>query len=331
VNQVSVDEVQYVALGQGDIVIEDAARKLAGGETELAKLLGNLDQLIDSASQEGLASEARLHLMKKLIEQDPKLLEEARRLRGGTKGDGEGGDDSEEGRVSFESARIALGDLARLIKEAPPASHAGIRSVGNVLVEAFRHNPRLSAMMVTMLSDQAVDKLPGAGSGAKPNEAAAVSRVRTILQMNDDDRIQALNQEGNALLDELGALKEGELMRTLFGSLSGLLLDRNPKKRLSVARALNGLRRGLERAATPEVEDALEQAVRTAIDVERDAGVYSVLADLTAFIADLRIRRGRIDHARDILELLHRHYQIKDPTFPQRGELAYIALERVAS
>ena len=29
VNQVSVDEVQYVALGQGDIVIEDAAKKLA--------------------------------------------------------------------------------------------------------------------------------------------------------------------------------------------------------------------------------------------------------------------------------------------------------------
>src|SRR5579863_3330265 len=65
VNQVSVDEVQYVALGQGDIVIEDAAQKLAGGETELAKLLANLDQLIDSASQEGLGSEARLHLMKK--------------------------------------------------------------------------------------------------------------------------------------------------------------------------------------------------------------------------------------------------------------------------
>ena len=46
---------------------------------------------------------------------------------------------------------------------------------------------------------------------------------------------------------------------------------------------------------------------------------------------DLRIRRGKIDRARDVLELLHRHYQIKDAQFPQRGELAYIALERVAS
>jgi len=37
--------------------------------------------------------------------------------------------------------------------------------------------------------------------------------------------------------------------------------------------------------------------VRTALDVERDANVYSVLADMTAFIADLRIRRGKIDRA----------------------------------
>src|SRR5204862_6489540 len=64
---------------------------------------------------------------------------------------------------------------------------------------------------------------------------------------------------------------------------------------------------------------------------ERDATVYSVLADMTAFIADLCIRRGRIDHAREVLALLNRHYHIKDPSFPQRSELAYIALERVAN
>src|SRR6185436_12516917 len=80
VNQVTVDEVQYVALGEGDIVIEDAARKLAGGETELAKLLDNLEQLIDSAAKEGMASEARLHLMKKLVEQDPTLMKKAGEL-----------------------------------------------------------------------------------------------------------------------------------------------------------------------------------------------------------------------------------------------------------
>lgn len=342
VNQVSVDEVQYVALGAGDIVIEDAARKLAGGETELAKLLANLDQLIDSAAQEGMGGEARLHLMKKLVEQDPNLLKNAKERGIGKGGEGEGGlaegkgqgdgvDLGEEGKVTFEQARQALGDLARLLKESPPEQHSTLRGVGKVLVDAFRHNPRLASLMVTILSEAAVQALPGTSPQAKQGESAAVSRVRMILQMNDEERVQALTQEGNALLDELGALHEGELMRTLFGSLSGLLLDRTARKRLAVARTLNGLRRGLERSGTAEVEDAFEQAVRTALDVERDPGVYSVLADMTAFITDLRIRRGKIDHARSTLELLHRHYQIKDPAFTQRGELAYIALERVAS
>jgi hypothetical protein len=336
VNQVSVDEVQYVALGEGDIVIEDAARKLAGGETELATLLANLDQLIDSAAQEGMAGEARLHLMKKLIEQDPNLLKAAgARGFGGRKDAGEEGtghDNAEQGTISFEQSRQALGVCARLLKETPPEFHSAIRNLGKVFVDAFKHNPRLATLMVTILSDQTVESLPGTQSAeaAKSVESAAVSRVKMILQMNDEERVQALAQEGNALIDELGALHEGELMRTMLGSLSGLLLDRTARKRLSVARTLNGLRRGLERAGTTDVEDAFEQAVRTAIDVERDANVYSVLADMTAFVADLRIRRGRVDHARDILELLHRHYQIKDPSFPQRGELAYIALERVA-
>jgi hypothetical protein len=339
VNQISVDEVQYVALGEGDIVIEDAARKLAGGETELAKLLANLDQLIDSAANEGLGSEARLHLMKKLVEQDPNLLKESGSGVGagsgtGVAGAGDGADLGSEGKVTFEQARHALGEIARLLKEAPPNLHDALRAIGKVFVDSFKHNPRLASLMVTILSAQAVESLPGTATpeeAARPKESAAVARVRVILQMNDEERVQALAQEGNALLDELGALHEGELMRTMLGSLSGLLLDRNARKRLSVARGLNGLRRGLERAGTAEVEDSFEQAVRTALDVERDPSVYSVLADMTAFIADLRIRRGRIDRARDILEMLHRHYQIKDPIFPQRGELAYIALERVAS
>jgi hypothetical protein len=181
--------------------------------------------------------------------------------------------------------------------------------------------------MATILSAQVIE----AQAMQKPVESAAVARVRMILQLNDEERVQALGQEGNSLMDELGALNESELMRSMLGSLSGMLLDRTSRKRLATARTLNTMRRGLERAGTVEVEDAFEISVRTALDVEHDPNVYSVLADMMAFIADLRIRRGKVDRAREILELLHRHYQIKDPSFPQRSELAYIALERVAS
>jgi HEAT repeat protein len=346
VNQISVDEVQYVALGQGDIVIEDAARKLAGGETELAKLLANLDQLIDSASNEGMGSEARLHIMKKLVEKDPHLLEKAGAAgpvpgaaagagegEGEGKGDGagRGADLGDEGKLSFEQARQALGLLAQMLKTAPPELHESLRGVGKFLVDAFRHNPRLVGLMAAILTDQAVEALPGRAAESRPADSAAVIRVKMILQMKDEERIQALLQEGNGLLDELNALHEGELMRTMFGSLSSQLLDRISRKRLSVARTMNGMRRGLERAGSQEMEDAYEKSISTAMEVEREPSVYSVMADMMAFIADLQIRRGRIDRARQALELLHRHYQIKDPSFPQRGELAYIALERVAS
>jgi HEAT repeat protein len=330
VNQVSVDEVQYVALGQGDIVIEDAARKLAGGETELAKLLANLEQLIDAASQQGMGSEARLQIMKKMVEKDPQLLDKAGLQQ--REGAGHGADLGEEGKLSFETARQALGLVAQLLKAVPAEHHESLRTLGKFITEGFKHNPRLAGMMVTILSDQTLEALPGVrDKNEKPAESAAVTRCKMILQMRDEERIQALTQEGNGLLDELGALHEGELMRTMFGSLSGLMLDRMGRKRLNVARSLNTLRRGLERAGSKELEDAFEQSVRTALDVERDATVYSVLADMMAFIADLCIRRGRVDHARELLSLLHRHYHIKDPTFPQRGELAYIALERVAN
>src|SRR6185436_5589343 len=156
-----------------------------------------------------------------------------------------------------------------LLNETPERVHGMIRSVGKIFTDAFKHNPRLAMMMVTILSDRAVEHLPGTSQQAKPTESAAVARVRMILQMNDEERVQSLTQEGNALFDELGALHEGELMRTLLGSLTGLMLDRLPRKRLSVARSLNSLRRGLERSATADTEDAFEQAVRTSIDVER--------------------------------------------------------------
>jgi hypothetical protein len=330
VNQISVDEVQYVALGQGDIVIEDAARKLAGGETELAKLLANLEQLIDAASQQGMGSEARLQLMKKMVEKDPTLLDKAGLEQ--REGAGRGADLGEEGKMSFETARQALGLVAQLLKATPPEHHESLRTLGKFITEAFKHNPRVAGMMVTLLSDQSIEALPGVrDQNEKPPESAAVTRVKMILQMKDEERITALSSEGNGLLDELGALHEGELMRTMFGSLSGLMLDRMARKRLNTAKTLNGLRRGMERAGNQDLENAFEQAVRTALDVERDTTVYSVLADMTAFIADLCIRRGRVDHARDVLSMLHRHYHIKDPSFPQRGELAYIALERVAN
>jgi hypothetical protein len=337
--QVTVDEVTYVALGEGDIVIEDAARKIAGGQTELMRLLANMDQLIDSAAQEGMGAEERLHIMKKLLDQDPTLLKQIgeggsmsgpgggmEKVEGGTVG----ATDRQEGVLYFEQARDAMGEVTRLLREAPPASREPLRRIGKILLDAFRHNPQLMAMMGALLSDEAAQSMPGV-SPVQPGEPPAVGRASSLLTLPDDERISALAQEGGALLDELAALERPDLVQSLLDSLSSYLGDRSSKRRLSACRALSGLRRAYEKNAPDEMLHALEIGVRSALDQERDQNVYPALADVGCFLADLRIRRGGLDRAREILDLLHKHYKIKDPGFGKRGELAYVALEKLAA
>ena len=336
--QVSVDEVQYVALGAGDIVIEDAARKFSGGETELSKLLGNLDQVLESATGEAGGQEVRLQLIKKLLEKDPDLIKKA-----GVDGDpaaaaalgGAAAPASDEGRWSIDRAKEALGDVAQLIRDTPPDRHAALRRVGRAITDAFRHNPQIASVMDALLARAETEAVAAAAAepaaATAPKLPPAVARAKSLLDVTDDERIQAVSQEGAALMDELHALGHVDIVQALVASVAGTLLDRGARRRGAAARALNSIRRGMERNASDAILDEFEEGVRTAIDLERDPGVYASLADLMAFLADLRIRRGRVDRARQDLEFLNRHYLIRDPEFPQRGELAYSALERVAS
>jgi hypothetical protein len=354
--QVSVDEVTYVALGEGDLVIEDAARKLEGGDAEVARLMQNLDQLVESATQGMLGAEGRLLIMKRLIEQDPNLLKKAHAegilgpgpgggagaggagAATGAGGEGTGGagavEGREVGRVTFDEARDALGDLAALLSELPEPSRGVLRRIGRTFVEAFRHVPSLRAVMEALLQGAAARTIPGIAqqaSAQQPHEPAAVTRAAQLLAMSDDERVQALSQEGSALLEELAALDRPDLVRALLDSLCGCLSDRAARRRLAAARTLGSLRRVFERDASEDTVESVELVIRSGLDQERDAGVYPALADLAGFLADLQIRRGVHDRALQIVDLLHRHYKIKDPAFVQRGELAYIALERLAA
>lgn len=338
--QITVDEVQYVALGEGDIVLEDAARKLKGGETQLAKLLEALDQMIDSASLQGLEADGRLHIMKKLLDQDPTLLEKAGGARIPAAGDGSGSDAEadrkreEEGRLTFDQAREALGEVARLLGEAPPYYHPPLRKLGQFLVGAFRHNERLCALMSTLLTEQAASAVAEAAQPAAEQKSpahAAVSRATAVLGLTDDEKIQALAQEGGALMDELRALDRPEMVKSLFDALASFMVDRSAKRRIAAARTLLNLRKAHERNATEDMMDSLERGVLAALEGERDLHAYPPLAELAASLADLRIRKGRLDRAAAVLDLLHRHYKIKDANFFQRGEIAYIGLERAAS
>src|SRR5205814_1099176 len=87
-------------------------------------------------------------------------------------GAGHGADLGEEGKISFETARQALGLIAQLLKVIPAEHHESLRTLGKFVTEAFRHNPRLAGMMITILSDQTVEALTGVrDQNEKPAEA----------------------------------------------------------------------------------------------------------------------------------------------------------------
>lgn len=333
--RISVDEVQYVALGEGDLVIEDAARKLAGSGTAVGELMAKLDQIVDAAAQEGLASEGRLHLMKRLLEKDPTLLDRARPGSSGEAPAAPRDADSEVGLLDFNQAREALGDLSRLLREVPQAHRGRIRRLGELLAAAFSHNASLHKAMQAILSEQAAEvleqEIAAAPTASAPAVPGAVARAQAIENLGDDERLQAMIQEGPALLEELSALNEKERVRSLLGSLQGSLADRSSRRRIQGTRAIAGLQRALENHATAEMMAGLEASVLSALDSEREPGPYHALADLAVFLADLRIRQGAIDRARPLIGILRRHYQIKDEHFVKRAELAYAGLERLAA
>src|SRR5207244_2558856 len=81
----------------------------------------------------------------------------------------------EGGVLFFEQARTAMGEVTRLLRESPRSFHDPLRRIGKVLLEAFRHNPQLMAMMGALLSDQAPDMT--AAAAASPAEPPAVTRA----------------------------------------------------------------------------------------------------------------------------------------------------------
>ncbi len=100
-----VEEVEFVAMGKGDLLIEGAANKLEAAGARVTEIVATLEQVIDGSTSEGLAEQVRLEIMRKLLEQDPTLIQKAQAMAfalgeelpgegsgtGGGGGDGGGG------------------------------------------------------------------------------------------------------------------------------------------------------------------------------------------------------------------------------------------------
>src|SRR6185295_4528634 len=135
---IAVDEIEYVAVGEGDLVIKDATRRLEKAGANVSELLKTLEQLTESAVDPSVGAEARLEIMKKLIDQDPTLLERAKLAVDPI---ARGKADKVPGLIALEKGREAIGELARIRHGVPEELRGSIRKVGNIVIDAFRHDP----------------------------------------------------------------------------------------------------------------------------------------------------------------------------------------------
>lgn len=97
--QAWVEEVEFVAKAKGDLLIEGAASKLEAAGARVTEIVQTLEQVIDGTASEGLAEQVRLEIVRKMLIQDPLLIQKAKAVNfyaepgeeGGGNGDGEGG------------------------------------------------------------------------------------------------------------------------------------------------------------------------------------------------------------------------------------------------
>ena len=327
--QVAVDEVEYVAVGAGDLVIEDAAARLEASDARVSEIVRTLDQIIEAASGEGVGEQVRLHVMKKLLDYDPTLILKAQAagLPGAAPGDA-------PGWITFEQARRSLADLVRLLRGAGAPERETLRAVGHAIVGGFRHDPVLLALLKKFLEEEALELLPSwlaQGEKQAASKADAARRAAAILAMEEADQVQALAAEAAPLVRELSALKRQDVVEEIVTALTGLVRHATVGHRASAAEALGSVLPLLE---GPELEKSRAQAearARSALNLEREARVYPRLTDLACAIVDHHLLSGCIEGALPLLELLRKHYQERDASFPQRVELAFRALERVTS
>jgi|GEM_PF-2645119 len=330
VTRISVDEVEYVALGQGDLVIKDAARRLEGAETRVAEVMKQLESLVEGTVDEGTAAEVRLQVLQKLLDHDPTLLDRAK--SGTPAGEGEGSEQA--GRLDFESGRQALGEVARLMQGADEETRARLRRIGDAIVGAFRHSMQLHGMMREFLKDGAADLIPGwlkQAEEERPKEPAAVVRAHGIASLEAEKQIEAIAHEGAGLLKELEALGRTDLLSETLGLLVAFVQDRSADRRAAACDAMAQVKGVLDSAPAAEIRARLEQAVRGALEAEGEAAVYPKLASTATSFVESRIRGGDLTGAIDLLDLLRRHAQVKDADNPRRADQAFQALERVAS
>ncbi|HYE98771.1 MAG TPA: HEAT repeat domain-containing protein, partial [Planctomycetota bacterium] len=367
--QAWVEEVEFVAMAKGDLLIEGAAAKLAASGARVTEIVETLEQVIDSTSTEGLSEQVRLEIVRKLLDKDPLLIQKAQAMNyaaaeeaggggGGGSGNGSGGGpgggtgpgahDSRRtafgtgrapGWISFDQARKSLGEIARLLKQTQGAEREALRALGHLLVGGFRYDPLLLQLLKAFLTDEAIDLIPSwlLEEKQEPKEAApqgpppAEKRLAELLALPEDPRIEALRDHGPVLVKDLLAQKRGDRVGELVKCAVEHARHVSAPHRMKAVPLLQQLYPLVEAEETKESRAAIEARVVASLGLERDKAIYPGLVDLAAAIAETRILAGAPEAAVPVLEALHKQQQGEDKEHPERPEISRRGLEKVVA
>lgn len=326
---IAVDEIEYVAVGEGDLVIKDATRKLEQSGAKVTELLRTLEQLTEASMDPGVGAEARLEIMKKLIEQDPSLLGRASvdpffRI---------GQTDKVPGLLTLDKGRECIGELARALRAAPEALRPGLRRAGNLVIDAFRHDPRLTTLMRQFLAAQAQELIPvwmTEEFAQAAQESGPAARATVLLALAADEQADPLLAEAPALVRELLSAGRLDLAAKIIARLTSVFLDRSAERRRKAADALFSLMPTWENESLVIAREGFETLLRSALETEQDPEAYGKLAGIAAILAEGRLKRGEPELALETLSLLGRHHAAKETALAFRTEIAFQTLERVA-
>lgn len=327
VTSIGVDEIEYVAVSEGDLIIKDATRTLEKSGSRVSELFKTLEQLIEASTDPQIGSEGRLEIMRKLIEHDPTLLEKAR-----TEPLARGRADKVPGLLPLEKGRECVGELARILSIAPEGLRPGLRKIGNLVVEAFRHDPRLMSLMKQFLLTEAEELVPVWMTDEfkeVSQESGPVARARTLLALAADEQSEPLVKEAAVLVRELLAISRGDLAAKILARLTGVLMDRTAERRRSAAEALLTLHSSWDSEPLSAAREGFEGLLRSAFDAEQDPDAYGKLAEIATIMADGHLRRGDPELALETLSLFRRHHATKDMALAFRPEVAFRAMERL--
>src|SRR6185436_1471902 len=211
-------------------------------------------------------------------------------------------------------------------------SRAGLRKVGNIVIDAFRHDPRLMALMRQFLSSEAEEMMPVWMSEEyreTAEDSGPVARAKTLLALADDEQAEPLVKESVVLVRELMTHARTDLAARILAKLTNLLVDRTADRRFAAAEALLALHPQWDNEQLSVAREGFETLLRSALDAEQDPRAYGKMTDIAAILVDGRLRRGQPELALETLGILRRHHSTKDLSLAFRPEISFKTLERI--